>query len=69
MTKIVATERVLTTKTASEKYGLGVEYLRKLLRQGKIEHWSSNPKYFFEKDLIKGLENEKKHKQSEILKW
>ena len=62
---------VLTTRLASEKYGLGVEYLRKLLRQNKLVHWGANPKYFREEELIKTikqLEQEKKS-QTENLQW
>lgn len=62
-------KRVMTTKSATEKYGLNVEYYRKLMRQGKLDYWSSNPKYFWEDDLLEALENEKQSNKTELLKW
>jgi hypothetical protein len=60
---------ILTTKKASELYGQTPSFYRKLINSGKLEAWSTNPKYFLRSDLEKTLNKLKEPNKVGDIKW
>lgn len=60
---------ILTTKKASELYGQTPSFYRKLINSGKLDAWSTNPKYFLRKDLEEALRKLKEPNKVGDIKW